>query len=115
MKNLKVFISAMMLTLFVGATAFASTPTKTAHKNQLRAELVKLMGSLEEFDEETNLTAFVSFIVNDQNEVVVISVDSKNTRVDAIVKGKLNYKKVVANGIERGEVYIMPLKIEKHS
>ena len=115
MKNLKVFISVIVLTLFVGSTAFASTPTKTSSKNQLRTELVKLLGDLDEFDQETNITAYVSFIVNDENEIVVISIDSKNKQVDAVLKGKLNYKKVVASGIKRGEVYIMPLKIVKNS
>lgn len=115
MKNVKVIISAIVLTLFVSSTVFASTPTKTSNKNQLRTELIKLLGDFDAVHQEKDLTAYVSFIVNDENQVVVITVDSDNKSVDAFVKGKLNYKKVVASGIERGEVFIMPLKIEKQS
>lgn len=115
MKNLKKLISSIALTLFVGSFAFAGTTTKSDQKQQLRSELVQLLGDLNEFEEKTNITANVSFVVNDKNEVVVISVNSKNAQVREILKGKLNYKKIETLGIERGEIYSMPLKIKKES
>ncbi|MDT0552030.1 hypothetical protein [Urechidicola vernalis] len=115
MKNLKVFISTIALTLFIGSFAYANPSTKTNQKQQLRSELVQLLGNLEEVNEESEITASVSFIINEKNEVVVISVNSKSSLVREIVKGKLNYKTVKASGIERGEIYSVPLKIEKDS
>lgn len=113
MKNLKNLISAFVITLFIGATAYANTPTKSSQKKELRTELVNLLGNLEELNKDSKVAANVSFIINEKNEIVVISVDSNNKEVAVLVKGKLNYKKVLASGIERGEVYEMPLKIEK--
>ncbi|OIQ40578.1 MAG: hypothetical protein BM563_02550 [Bacteroidetes bacterium MedPE-SWsnd-G1] len=115
MKNLKVFISTIALTLFVGSVTFASSTTKTNQKQQLRSELVRLLGDLEGVEEETDISANISFLVNEKNEVVVISVNSKNYQVREIIKGKLNYRTVKASGIKRGEIYIVPLKITKES
>lgn len=112
MKNVKIFISAIVLTLFVSSTAMASTSTETTSKNKLRTELIKLLGDYElSFDQQT-LTANVSFIVNDKNEVVILSVRSKDENIQSYVKSKLNYKKIDCSGITKGKIYVMPLKIE---
>ena len=112
MKNLKVFIAAITLTLFTTSTAFAVT--ETTAKNNLRSEMVSLLGDQTSIELDTKtLKANVSFMVNEKNQIVILSVDSDNKRIDAYVKSKLNYKKVHASEITKGKIYIMPLKIEK--
>jgi len=112
MKNLKVLFAAITLTLFSTSTAFAFT--ETTAKNNLRTEMVSLLGDKSSLELEVQtLKANVSFIINEKNQVVILSVDSKNENIDTFVKSKLNYKKVKASGITKGKIYIMPLKIKK--
>ncbi|MGB0892554.1 MAG: hypothetical protein ACPGUU_09400, partial [Flavobacteriaceae bacterium] len=61
------------------------------------------------------MSAEVSFVLSDNNELVVLSVKSEHKAVDKFVKSKLNYKKIRVTGIKKGEVYRMPLKINKPS
>lgn len=112
MKNLKVFITAIAITFFA-VTTVSATSTETTSKNQLRTELIDLLGSFEQHIDQASITANVAFMLNNNNEIVVMSVDSDNKSVVAYVKSRLNYKKVNAPGISKGEVYVMPLKIEK--
>lgn len=113
MKNLKVIISSIALTVFMTTTVLASTTTEITAKNNLRIELVSLLGDQSDFVVNGEaLKANVSFMINEDNEIVVIHVDCKTKSVCSFVKGKLNYKKINAIGIEKGKVYIMPLKIE---
>ena len=111
MKNLKVLIAAITLTLFSTSTAFAFT--ETTAKNNLRTEMVSLLGDKSSIEiESQTLKANVSFLINEKNQVVILSVDSNNKNIDTYVKSKLNYKKVNASGITKGKIYIMPIKIE---
>jgi len=112
MKNVKVFISVIALTLFVTTAAMANSKTKITNKAKLGTELAILLGDYNFTIDEKSITADVSFMVNENSEVVVLSVNSKRESVDFYVKGRLNYKKVDATGITKGKIYIMPLKIE---
>ena len=112
MKNLKVLIAAITLTLFSTSTVFAFT--ETTDKNNLRAEMVSLLGDQTSLElESQTLKANVSFMINKKNQVVILSVDSKNKNIDTYVKSKLNYKSVNASGITKGKIYIIPLKLKK--
>jgi hypothetical protein len=112
MKNLKVLIATITLILFSTSTVFAITETTAKHN--LRTEMICLLGdsSSIEFESKT-LKANVSFIINEKNQVVILSVDSNNKSFDAYVKYKLNYKSVMASSITKGKIYIMPLKLKK--
>ena len=48
---------------------------------------------------------------DNQNEIVIISVDSNINKLDAFIKSKLNYKKVDVRGTIKGEIYKIPLTI----
>jgi hypothetical protein len=50
-------------------------------------------------------------MINSQNEIVIISVESDIDELKTIIKGKLNYKKVEVKGTKKGEIYKIPLRI----
>lgn len=114
MKTLK---SITLAVLFLFATSFATyanntKPTNT--KDALRTEIVSMIGNEIPVELTTkSIEAQVSFMVNKNNELVVVSVDSSNELLDTFIKSKLNYKKVKAAGTKKGEVYILPLKVNK--
>ena len=116
MKNLKISIAVFALALLTSFSVTANETTPEKSKEVLRTKIVTLIGKtvpVEITDKSTS--AEVSFVLSDNNELVVLSVKSEHTAVDKFVKSKLNYKKVVVAGIKKGEVYKMPLKINKPS
>jgi len=81
-------------------------------KKALRAKIVKLLGK-HPYDLKTDvLKADVSIMLNNKNELVVVSVESNNDQLDNFVTGKLNYKKVMIKGIAPGTIYKVPVKIK---
>ena len=111
MNNLKTIITVIAISLSTVFTTVASEKKPTEDKKTLRTEIVSLLGNKIPLDVNQSHSAQISFIVNNNNEVVVISVNSKTPEFSSYVKRKLNYKKINLKNIKKGEVYRMPIKI----
>lgn len=116
MKTLKSF-TLVALFLFASAfTTFAKDTDPYNTKDALRAKIVSMIGKQIPLEVTTkSIDAKVSFVINKNNEIVVVSVDSKNENLDSYIKNKLNYQKLIVPGTIKGEVYIFPLKVNKPS
>ncbi|NVK51503.1 MAG: hypothetical protein HWD85_01115 [Flavobacteriaceae bacterium] len=113
MKNLKTIIAVVALSLATVLPATANTnikPAKKNYKTTLRTEIVSLLGQ-HEYKLNKTLEAQVSIMLNNDNELVVLEVASKDTSIANFVKSKLNYKKLKAKGIKKGTIYRIPLKM----
>jgi hypothetical protein len=112
MKNLKTIIAIIAISISSVVSVAASTePATKEAKTILRTEIVSLLGN-HQFDlEDTILEARVSVMLNNQNQLIVVSVNSKSETVSNFVKSKLNYKTIDVKGIEKGTIYIVPLKM----
>ncbi len=109
MKNLKLFIVAF--TLFtMSVSAAVINPIKPT--NQLRAEIVDIIGPNcpYEYDKD-ECTADVIFTVNTNGEIIVLSVESPNSKAESYLKSKLNYKKVSHTTTREGEIFLLPLRM----
>lgn len=118
MKNVKLIITSMALMLTVATVSANNFPTTNKYDNsktELRAKIITLLGKQSpiKIDTKEDISAKVSFMLNSKNEIIVISVDSKSATVDSYVKERLNYKTVKVAGIKKGEIYQMPLRVEK--
>ncbi len=114
MKNLKTLIAIFAISLASVLPASANTGSEPSSKNAktiLRTEIVELLGNHKYDLKNKVLEAQVSVMLNNQNELVVVSVNSKNTTINSYVKYKLNYKKINVKGIKKGTVYRIPLKM----
>jgi len=109
-----------LIVLFLGFTLsttvlFANNnePTNVA-KNELRSQIIKL---LEKNKFQLSDSAFakgeVSLLINNEGQIIILSVDSKNTLLESYVKRELNYKKIKTVALKKMKVYKMPLKIIK--
>ncbi|MEL6916964.1 MAG: hypothetical protein AAFO99_04460 [Bacteroidota bacterium] len=58
-----------------------------------------------------NLTAEVTFTLNDKQEIVVLSVETDNGILEEFVKSRLNYEKVDTSEYRKGKTYIVPIRI----
>ena len=110
MRKIKSIIAilAISLSTIFSVNATEVTPSKT---KELRTEIISILGSKIPLKLEKSSTAEVSFIINNQNEIVIISVGSDVNVLNDYIKTKLNYKKIKVKGVAKGEIYKMPLKI----
>ncbi len=119
MKNLKKIIAVIAIGLLTVLPTAANTnptnPTSKEAKTILRTEIVSLLGNHTYDLEGTTLEAQISVMLNNQNELVVVAVNSKSETICSYVKTKLNYKKVKVKGIKKGTVYRIPLKMVQSS
>lgn len=109
MKKLAValFVFAMSVT-----TTFATNDDdkRTKEGKALRTEIIKLIGN---YNPEKTVTADVSFMINRQGEIVVLSVASSDKDLENYVKAALNYQSVDKVVAKRMKVFKLPLRIEK--
>lgn len=112
MRNLKSIIAIIAISLVTtfSATATEKKPSKITKK--LRSELVSMLGNKIQAEVKETTSAEISFIVNNQNEVIIVSVDSKLNAFNEHVKSKLNYKKISVKGVKKGEIYRIPVTIK---
>lgn len=111
MRNLKTIIAILAISIATTFSTTASEKNPSKITKELRTEIVSMLGNKISVDINKNCTAEISFLINNQNEIVIISVDSSIDNLKSVIKHKLNYKKVSVKGTNKGEVYKMPLKI----
>ncbi|MDX1333105.1 MAG: hypothetical protein R3252_08755 [Robiginitalea sp.] len=58
------------------------------------------------------LSAVVSFVLNDQKQIVVLSVDTQDERLEHFVKARLNYEKVADQNLKQGKTYRIPVRVK---
>ena len=114
MKTLKTIITIIAISLSTVFSLAATEKEPTNTNKSLRTELVSLLGDKIPLDIDRSYSAEISFIVNNNNEVIVISIDSKVSSFVKYAKTRLNYKKINTKNIKKGEVYRMPIKIQKN-
>lgn len=79
-------------------------PTK-----KITAQIHKMLKD-NNFDVKEDLTANVRFTINNEGEIVVLSVVTSDQALEGFVKGRLNYKKVT--NAKEGRIYTIPVRIE---
>lgn len=111
MKFLKLFVLA--IALFTVNISFAN-PNPVKPSEQLRFEMVELIGSgyMEDMDTD-QYKAEVLFTVNNNSELIILSVDSEDYGLESYLKRRLNYKKVNHRPTKNGEIYLLPVKMVK--
>ncbi len=115
MKNLKTIIAIVALSFATVSVSATETEPTTAKKNAFRSQIVSLLGndisSLS--NGSTDIKASIKVMLNNNNELIVISTRTKSNSLDLYVKSRLNYKKVDVTGLKKGEVYTIPLTIKR--
>ncbi len=109
-----------LIVLFLGFTLsttaiFANNnePINTA-KNELRAEIIKLLKKNRFLLIDTNIAkANVFLLINNEGQIIVLSVSSKNSLLENYIKRELNYKKINIAALKKMKIYKMPLKMVK--
>lgn len=113
MKTSKVFFLSSLFVLFCGLSAFAHGPSISPEKDKSLSNQISSLISKVDFSsiksDIKNLT--VKFIVNNDNEIVVLDVSDE--KFETPIVSKLNYQKVDAQGIEKNKLFLIPVIVER--
>ncbi len=108
MKNL-IILAIALFTINVSAT---ENPVKP--DGALRSEIIQLLGDECPVDfDEKECSVEILFTVNSKGEIIVLNANSNNESAVYYIKEKLNYKKVGITVKKEGELFLLPLKIQK--
>ena len=116
MKNLSVWLFAMAFTIVSSVSAYNSTsvvelPSTIAQL--VTKEIGKTLANHPiELGNRDEIIANVTFTVNKENEIVVLSVDSNCKDTCQYIKQRLNYHKLPVTGLERDRKYKGTVKLQ---
>lgn len=111
----KVSLALAAALLLSAGNVFAIEGARTA-----KSPNVKISSQIESLLEEQNgfnlgdnkeLAAVVRFTLNDDKEIVVLSVETKDERLESFVKARLNYEKVADQNLKEGKAYRIPIRV----
>lgn len=106
MKKIKVLCVAAALA-FSGVALAGTEPNQ---EQKLNKEIGQLLDN-PTFNVEDELTAYVTFTLNDKDEIVVLTVDSDSSLVESFIKNRLNYKKVATKLNTGTKFYKVPVRL----
>ena len=107
MKKVSVILMAFVFLLSTSMVSASVNPVDS--KDNTSAEIAKLLKD-PGFVVEVETTAYVTFVVNKEGEIVVLSVKSDNETMSRFIKQRLNYKKLVSTN-KQGKEYIVPVRM----
>ncbi|WP_157893325.1 hypothetical protein [Salegentibacter sediminis] len=109
MKNLQLFL----LVLAIGfGTAVKAAYLPIDPTSAFKYEVEKLLEDLPIELEEAEKTVNLSITFNDDNEIVVLSVECDDPYVESVIKKRLNYKKVETQLDKSIRVYKLPIRLK---
>jgi hypothetical protein len=106
MKTLKTVFLA--LSILITSSAFATDTVTISTPETVTKEMTALLDN-PSFLVTQEQTVSVEFVLNKNNEVVVLSVDCDDADVINFINDRLN-RQELDNKLEQGKVYILPVK-----
>ncbi|WP_276167625.1 hypothetical protein [Zobellia alginiliquefaciens] len=110
MRKISLFLVAAMLLSVSTVSANEGENKKSAKK--LSVQIYDLLSYNSLTSNEVDQTAFACLTLNENREIVVLSVDAANEVVEAFVKESLHNQKVSVNEYKEGRSYTLPVRID---
>lgn len=109
----KSFVLSLAAAVLLSTNAFAAD--SPAVKGPEGKKIAKKIGDLLDnnnivLEENQEISASVKFMVNENGEIVVLSVRTGDEVVESFVKARLNYQEISVEGLERGKTYEVPVR-----
>lgn len=112
MKKMSVVCMAVALMAAVPVATAGETTPGDSPKARICAQIGGLLQDRAfNLGDREEVAATVRFILNAEKEIVVLSVDTDDARLEAFVKARLNYQKVADRDLEEGKAYKVPIRI----
>ncbi len=111
MKNLKIVLAGLLLSVFTFGSAFANGIDSNPKADELKIEMTDLLKDLDFTNLEASTeTVYVNFLINNKKEIVVLSTSEEG--LDETIKARLNYKTVKTENISMFKKYTLPVVIK---
>ena len=108
-------IKTLLLIIAIMFSSMVSSSTKPAEDEQgIIAKKIERILKYPQFEVNKKMTVRVRLMFNKNNEIVVLSVDSKSKEISRHIKSRLNYIKLTVDGIKKNKIYILPVKLIPH-
>ncbi|SHJ26180.1 hypothetical protein [Pseudozobellia thermophila] len=101
-----VFVAAMLL-------SFGNVLANDLNPKNLSGQIAEMLRNNSLSSDVVNLRAQVRFTLNNEQEIVVLSVDTEDEDLENFVKAKLNYKKVELDDYEEGKLYTIGVRVAR--
>ncbi|PQJ14622.1 hypothetical protein [Aureicoccus marinus] len=108
MKKVSIVLAAAAMLSFSQVSA---TPNPTEDPGKRLTQEIHGLLKENNFAANQDVVAQVRFMINKEGEIVIVTVDSADENVALFVKGRLNYQKIDTEGLTKGQMYSMPLRI----
>ncbi|MCF7568206.1 hypothetical protein L3X37_07495 [Sabulilitoribacter arenilitoris] len=109
MKKIKSLL--LVLAISISSVLSASTNKELPKSSSVAKEVAKLLKN-PNLDLKEEVLVFVKFALNDNHEMVVLSVDSDNRQIDSFIKNKLNYVKLKAKSNTDKKMFVIPIRFQ---
>ena len=97
--------------LFVGSIFANDVKSKDNPRKKLSTQISELLNDNSIIVQGEELTATVLFTVNEEKEIVVLSVKTDSGKLEEFVKERLNYQKVSLEDYREGRTYTLPVRV----
>lgn len=111
MRKLSITLIAAMLFSSVSLFANDSRPNNEPSKT-LSEQIGELLKDNNFTDDACGKTAEVEFTLNSEKEIVVLSVDAADDKLDSFIKSRLNYQEVALDSFSEGKKYTVKVSIK---
>ena len=108
MKTIKNLVLVLAITF--ASVISASSNTANEEPSALATEIGVLLES-PNFKITNELLAKVTFVLNQDNEIVVLNVVTDNSQLEDYIKSRLNYSKLSKKVATRNKTYVVPVRL----
>ena len=109
MRRLKLMTA--IFALMITSVSFATENLDKPEKEELREQIVTLLGDFNNETTVATLEAEVSFTLNSDSEIMILDIESDHEALKSFIKRKLSNKKVDLKALNVGKVYRVPLTV----
>jgi len=112
MRTFKTLVLAAVIAISCTLSAYATETTEVekAEGTEITKEIGKLLSNTH-FEIDQDIKALVRIVFNQDNQMVVLYVDSNNEMVKSYIKSRLNYKTLDNNITDKDIAYLVPVRI----
>ena len=109
---MKTICKSLFALLFVGTLSFSAQASDITPEKSLSKEIASMLANIE-LPEGDDFLAEVTFLVNADDEIVVVSVDADEAFVESLIKNRLNYKKVTSVQATHNKINTVKIKLKQ--
>lgn len=102
-----ILLSALFALVFGTATA-STNPENSTTRTEIK-ELIEKANLTSVIEDD--VTVHVTFMVNEKNEIIIMSTNRK--KLDSSIKSTLNYKKLKSSDMKVNTTYTLPIILKK--